>query len=122
MCHISEERFRTDVTRIYEISGKLKDDWELHSVGESVYLRKRQTVLLKTTRQIAKQTEEEGDSEDALVEDVDSACLTDSVCHRVSTLVFASGGILDWSVGGKPGNAQLLTTNVFPLVFCPCYV
>ena len=45
-CVISEDSFQSQVKEIHEVSKDLKDNWELCSVENYLYLKKKDIVLL----------------------------------------------------------------------------
>lgn len=89
MCNISEDAFKNQIREIRDISEKLKDNWELCSVQNCLYLKKKEIVLVDLNEQNTicdKDTEEletRDASEDAInSEEVDSACLAEEVPQR----------------------------------------
>ena len=96
MCNISEDAFQRQVAEIHEISNKLKDNWEFYSVEKSIYLRKKENVLLDLKREPNETYSEKGPEEfeekkvcreaTNCEEGIDSACLVEDLSiDKVST-------------------------------------
>ena len=91
MCNISEDTFKSQIKEIYDISEKLKDNWELCSVQNCLFLRKKQVIVLDLRKPNSvicdKDTEkletnnpfgESGNSE----QEIDSACLVEDLAQQ----------------------------------------
>ena len=91
MCNISEDTFKSQVKEIYGISENLKDNWELCSVQNCLYLKKKEVIILDLRKLNSvicdKDTEkletnnpcgESGNSE----QEVDSACLVEDLAQQ----------------------------------------
>ena len=92
-CVISEDSFKSQVKEIHDVSNDLKDNWELCSVENHLYLKKKDIVLLDLTDKTrstldtrnTEVLEERNCLRDSDCEDeIDSACLKELDQGKVS--------------------------------------
>ena len=78
-CVISEDSFKSQVKEIHDLSKELKDNWELCSVENYLYLKKKDIVLLDL-KDKSGSTLDTKDTDTEVLEG--SNCFRDSDCEK----------------------------------------